>query len=54
MVLTAAQVTAFFTNASQMAIPTATVAQLVTEGIETVEDVAEFSKDDCKESTSNC
>ena len=37
-----------------MAIPTATVAQLVTEeGIETVEDVAGFSKDDIDQIAKN-
>ena len=36
-----------------LAIPTATVAQLVTEGIETVEDLAEFSKDDIDQIAKN-
>ena len=45
MVLTGAQTTAFFEGADQMAIPNATVLQLVAEGIATVDDLAEFDKD---------
>ena len=45
MVLTAAQVNAFFTHQDQMAIPVATVNQLAEEGIETIQDLAEFNKD---------
>jgi hypothetical protein len=45
MVLTAAQTTAFFENADQMAIPNATVMELVNEGINTVDDLAEFDKE---------
>ena len=45
MVLTAAQTTLFFEDAAQMAIPHATVLQLVTEGIDTVNDLSEFDKD---------
>ena len=44
MVLTQAQTTAFFENAAQMAIPRLTVAQLVVEGIDTADDLAEFDK----------
>ena len=44
MVLTAAQVTAFFEDAAQMAIPNATVVQLANEGINTVDDLSEFDK----------
>ena len=36
-----------------MAIPTATTAQLATEGIETVKDLAEFSKDDIDQLAKN-
>ena len=45
MVLTAAQTTQFFENAHQMAIPHATVVELQNEGINTVDDLAEFDKD---------
>ena len=45
MVLTAAQTTQFFENALQMAIPHATVVELQNEGINTVDDLAEFDKD---------
>jgi hypothetical protein len=45
MVLTAAQTTAFFESAEQMAIPNATVLELVNEGINTVDDLAEFDKE---------
>ena len=44
MVLTNAQTTAFFENASQMAIPHATVLKLNNEGIETPMDLSEFDK----------
>ena len=46
MVLTAGQTTAFFENADQMGIPNATVVQLAVEGISTLDDLSEFSKDD--------
>jgi hypothetical protein len=45
MVLTAAQTTLFFEGADQMAIPNATVLDLVNEGINTVDDLSEFDKD---------
>ncbi len=45
MVLTVAQTTAFFEAADQMAIPNATVLELVNEGIDTVDDLAEFDKE---------
>ena len=45
MVLTAAQTTAFFENPGQMAIPQATRAQLVVEGITWVDDLINFDKD---------
>ena len=44
MVLTNAQTSAFFQNATQMAIPVATVLQLQQEGIISVDDLAEFDK----------
>jgi hypothetical protein len=53
MVLTAAQTTAFFENADQMAIPNATVLQLVTEGIDSVDDLSEFDKDTISQIASN-
>ena len=45
MVLTAAQTTAFFEDNDQMAIPNATVVELQNEGIQTVDDLEEFDKD---------
>ena len=44
MVFTAAQTTAFFEGADQMAIPNATVLELANEGIQTVTDLSEFDK----------
>ena len=48
MVLTAQQTTAFFENATQMAIPHATMARLNDEGIQTVDDLTEFGEDEIK------
>jgi len=45
MVLTAAQVAAFFTDADQMGIPVRTVNQLANEGIVTPGDLIDFDKD---------
>jgi hypothetical protein len=45
MVLTQAQTTNFFKDATQMAIPHETVVYLAQEGIKSVEDLAEFDKD---------
>ena len=45
MVLTAAQTTSFFENADQMRIQHATVVQLALEGIQTVDDLADFDKE---------
>ena len=45
MVLTAAQMTAFFENADQMGVQHATVVQLALEGIQTVNDLADFDKE---------
>ena len=53
MPITAAQTTAFFENADQMAIPNATVVQLVAEGIDTVDDLSEFDKDTIHQIASN-
>jgi hypothetical protein len=53
MVLTVAQTTAFFEHADQMAIPNATVVQLVAEGINSVDDLSEFDKDTIQQVASN-
>ena len=53
MVLTAAQVTAFFEGADQMGIPHATVVQMQTEGITTVNDLADFDKDSLQQMADN-
>ena len=53
MVLTAAQTTAFFEDAGQMGIPHATVVQLAHEGIETVDDLADFDKDSLQQVADN-
>ena len=53
MVLTQGQTTAFFENAAQMAIPNATVNELANEGIDTVEDLAEFDNDTINQIASN-
>lgn len=48
MVLTAAQITAFFTGADQMGIPQRTVNQLAHEGIADPADLVDFDKDTIK------
>jgi hypothetical protein len=53
MVLTGVQTTAFFENADQMVIPNVTVLQLVAEGIDQVDDLAEFDKDTIYQIASN-
>ena len=45
MVLTAAQMTSFFENADQMGVQHAEVVQLALEGIQTVDDLADFDKE---------
>ena len=45
MVLTPAQTTSFFENADQMGVQHATVVQLALEGIQTVDDLADFDKE---------
>ena len=45
MVLTAAQITAFFTDADQMGMPQRTVNQLANEGISSPIDLVDFEKD---------
>ena len=53
MVLTAAQVAAFFEDADQMAIPHDTVIQLQTEGIVNPDDLTDFNKTSLKEVAEN-
>ena len=53
MVFTAAQTTAFFEDAAQMGIPHETVLQLVLEGIDTVDDLANFDKDSLQQLADN-
>ena len=53
MVLTAAQVAAFFEDADQMAIPHDTVIQLQTEGIVNPDDLTDFDKTLLKEVAEN-
>jgi hypothetical protein len=53
MPLTAAQTTAFFQDAAQMGIPNETVVQLQAEGIDTVDDLAEFDKDTIEQIAAN-
>jgi hypothetical protein len=43
----------FFESADQMAIPNATVLQLVAEGIDSVDDLAEFDKGTISQIASN-
>ena len=45
MVLTSAQTTSYFENADQMGVQHATVIQLALEGIQTVDDLADFDKE---------
>ena len=45
MVVTAAQMTAFFKNPHQMGIPHVAVIQLQVEGITGIQDLADFDKD---------
>ena len=53
MVLTAAQTTVFFENNDQMGIPHAMVIQLQREGIDTVNDLADFDKDSLSQLADN-
>ena len=45
MVLTTAQTTVFFENADQMGVQHATVVQLAQEGIQSIDDLADFDKE---------
>ena len=51
--MTVAQRTAFFEEDAQMSIPNRTVVQLQTEGLDGVEDLAEFDKETIKGMASN-
>ena len=53
MVFTAAQITTFYEDAAQMAVPAATRAQLQMEGLVSVSDLLEFDKDSFKEVVDN-
>ena len=53
MVLTAAQMAAFFEHDNQMGIPHKTVAQMAIEGITTVSDLAKFDKDSLEQLVNN-
>ena len=53
MVLTAAQMTAFFEHADQMGIPHVTMVQLQAEGITSVSDLADFNKDSLQQLADN-
>ena len=53
MVLTAAQTAAFFEDAAQMGIPHETVVQLEQEGIDAVDDLADFDKDTLQQLADN-
>ena len=53
MVFTANQITAFFEENGQLAIPAATRAQLATEGFQTGTDLAEFDNKSLKQLTEN-
>jgi hypothetical protein len=53
MLLTAAQRTAFFEEDAHMGIPNMTVIQLQAEGLDGIEDLADFDKETIKYSASN-
>ena len=53
MVLTAAQMTAFFRDGDQMGIPQDTVAQLQIEGITTISNLADFEKETLQQMADN-
>ena len=53
MVLTQAQITAFFEHEAQMGIPHATYLQLANEGITDVTDLADFDKDSMQQLADN-
>ena len=53
MVFTVAQTTTFFKDNDQMALPHATVVQLGTEGISTVDDLLDFDKENLQQVAQN-
>jgi hypothetical protein len=53
MVLTAAQIAAFFQEEAQMGIPHPTVAQMRSEGITNAQDLADFDKESLQELADN-
>jgi predicted RecB family nuclease len=53
MPLSAAQKTASFQDAAQMGIPNAPVVRLQEEGIDTVDDLADFDKDTIEQIAAN-
>jgi hypothetical protein len=53
MVFTAGQTTLFFEDAAQMGIPHATVLQLIEEGIDEVQGLAEFDQDNLTQVANN-
>ena len=53
MVLTAAQMAAFFEHADQMGIPHVIILQLQAEGITSVSDLADFNKDSLQQLADN-
>ena len=53
MVLTAAQMAAFFEHDAQMGIPHETVVQMAIEGITMGSDLAEFDKDSLEQWANN-
>jgi hypothetical protein len=53
MVLTAAQIAAFFHEEAQMGIPNPTIAQMQAEGITNVQDLADFDKDSLQQMADN-
>jgi hypothetical protein len=53
MLLTAAQRTAFFEDAAQIGIPNMTVVQLQAEGLDGLEDLADFDKETIERIASN-
>jgi hypothetical protein len=53
MVLTAAQITAFFTDVYQMGLPDATRIKLQAKGINEPSDLADFDEDTLKKAATN-
>ena len=53
MVLTAAQIAAFFHEETQMGVPNPAIAQMQAEGITSVQDLADFDKDSLQQMADN-